>query len=180
MGHPMRAGLGEDFGPDGGPSSAGKLLIVDDLADNRDLLGRRFKRRGFQIEEAENGRAALRLLAAQEFDCVLLDMMMPGMNGDEVLRLLRQDFSAQLLPVIMVTARAQQEDVAKATKLGANEYVTKPVDFAVALAHVRTLVARRRQEIERMRANEAWQRNELRGAVLSNRSKSVGQTPPSR
>jgi DNA-binding response OmpR family regulator len=133
---------------------AGKLLIVDDLADNRAILSRRFQRRGFEIVEADCGREALRLIGEQDFDVVLLDIMMPDLDGTQVLREIRKEHVASVLPVIMVTAKSQSEDVVEALKLGANDYVTKPVDFSVALARVTSQVERRREELELRKANE--------------------------
>jgi diguanylate cyclase (GGDEF)-like protein len=132
--------------PDESRFPAGKLLIVDDLPDNRAVLTRRFERRGFEIVEADCGPQALRLVDEQSFDCVLLDVMMPGMDGTEVLRQIREKFSPSLLPVVMVTAKSQSEDIVEALKNGANDYVTKPVDFSVALARVNSQIGRRRAE----------------------------------
>ncbi len=132
--------------PDKSRFPAGKLLIVDDLPDNRAVLTRRFERRGFEIVEADCGPEALRLVNEQSFDCVLLDVMMPGMDGTEVLRRIRENFSPSLLPVVMVTAKSQSEDIVEALKNGANDYVTKPVDFSVALARVNSQIGRRRAE----------------------------------
>jgi diguanylate cyclase (GGDEF)-like protein len=129
------------------PLSGARLLIVDDLADNREVLTRRFQRRGFEIVEADCGAQALRLIEEQTFDCELLDVMMPGIDGIEVLRRVRDKHTASLLPVIMVTAKSQSEDVVEALKLGANDYVTKPVDFAIALARVNSQIERRREEL---------------------------------
>ena len=92
------------------------MLIVDDLADNRALLNRRLLRRNYQIVEAEGGREALAAIENDDFDCVLLDWMMPEMSGDEVLRRIRERFDSSILPVIMVTARDQSEDVVQALK----------------------------------------------------------------
>ncbi|HMN72994.1 MAG TPA: EAL domain-containing protein [Rhodoblastus sp.] len=136
-----------DAPPAPGAAPAGKLLIVDDLADNRAVLTRRFQRRGFEIVEATCGADALDLVRRHEFDAILLDVMMPGMSGTEVLRELRKEFDASRLPVIMVTAKSQSEDVVEALQLGANDYVTKPVDFAVALARVAAQIERRRSEL---------------------------------
>jgi DNA-binding response OmpR family regulator len=124
------------------------LLIVDDVEDNRIVLARRFRRRGFDIVEASGGKEALALIAGRSFDTVMLDVMMPEMDGIEVLRRIRTDHSASALPVIMVTARSQSEDVVSALALGANDYVTKPVDFDVALARVNSQIERRRAEQE--------------------------------
>jgi diguanylate cyclase (GGDEF)-like protein len=131
------------------------LLVVDDVADNRIVLARRFQRRGFEIIEAEDGQQALALIEQHAFDVVLLDAMMPGLSGNEVLRQIRTRYSAAVLPVIMVTARTESENVVESLQLGANDYITKPVDFAVALARVTKQVARRRDEVELLSANAA-------------------------
>jgi diguanylate cyclase (GGDEF)-like protein len=137
--------------------TAGRLLIVDDLADNRALLTRRFLRRGYQIVEAAGGAEALSAIETDDFDCVLLDWMMPEMSGDEVLRRIRETRDAATLPVIMVTARDQSEDVVAALKFGANDYITKPVDFGVALARVENQVSRRRDEEQTRTINKSLQ-----------------------
>src|SRR5215212_5970237 len=132
-----------------------RLLIVDDIADNRTVLARRFERRGFEISEADRGQRALDLIAQENFDLVLLDVMMPEMDGIEVLKRIREHHSSVALPVIMVTAKSQSEDVVQALQLGANDYVTKPVDFAVALARANTQIGRKRAEEEAACATEA-------------------------
>ncbi len=144
-----------DANPDDRDHPSARLLIVDDIADNRTVLTRQLVRRGFEIVEADCGAEALRLVEEQTFDVVLLDVMMPDMDGMEVLRLLRQRFSASLLPVIMVTAKTQSEDIVEALKAGANDYVTKPVDLSIVLARVNNQVARRRAEAAIQKANES-------------------------
>ena len=141
--------------PDEIPDAAPRLLVVDDVADNRIVLARRFQRRGFEIVEAEDGFQALALIEQHEFDVVLLDAMMPGIDGNEVLRRIRVKRSAALLPVIMVTARTESESVVESLQLGANDYITKPIDFAVALARVSKQIARRREEVALLSANNA-------------------------
>lgn len=128
------------------------ILIVDDISDNRAILARRFERHGFAISEAESGPRALQLLDQTEFDIVLLDMMMPEMDGVEVLREVRKTRPSAILPVIMVTARGAADDLALALGEGADDYITKPVDFVVALARVKTQVARRQAELRVLRA----------------------------
>ena len=140
--------------PPGG-EPPGRILIVDDLPDNRAILGRRFQRRGFEIAEADSGRGALEIIEQQPFDVVLLDVMMPDMNGLEVLRRIRAHHSDVALPVIMVTGKVESQDIVEALTLGANDYITKPVDFAVALLRVSTQVGRRRAEEQVRRANAA-------------------------
>jgi signal transduction histidine kinase len=138
-----------------GETTPGRILIVDDIADNRTILGRRFERRGYEIIEAESGQGALDAIARQTFDVVLLDVMMPDINGFEVLRRIREQYSDVALPVIMVTGKTDSEDIVQALTLGANDYITKPVDFAVALARVSTQAGRRQAEEQVLRANAA-------------------------
>jgi len=102
------------------------------------MLSRRLRRRGHDVTAVEGGQPALELLEKEPFDLVLLDIMMPGIDGLEVLRRLRRTISAVDLPVIMATARDDSADVVGALKLGANDYVTKPLDFPVVLARVQT------------------------------------------
>jgi DNA-binding response OmpR family regulator len=114
------------------------LLVVDDTAENRDMLSRRLERRGYLTETAEDGRSALDIIASQPIDLVLLDVMMPGISGLEVLKEIRNTQSCVELPVIMVTAQNESFDVVEALSIGANDYVTKPIDFAVAVARIDT------------------------------------------
>jgi len=122
------------------------LLLVDDDAMNRDALSRRLTRKGYTVLTAESGARAIETVNARRVDAVLLDVMMPGMSGIETLRRLRESHSVSELPVIMVTANDRSEDVVDALDLGANDYVTKPIDFPVVLARIRTQVTARRAD----------------------------------
>lgn len=133
---------------------AARLLVVDDNELNRDMLSRRLGNRGFAVEIAEDGERGLARIGQQVFDLVLLDVMMPGLSGMEVLRRVRERWPASDLPVIMVTARDTTEDVVEALGLGANDYVTKPLDFPVVLARVETQLALRQQKQEIRRLAE--------------------------
>jgi class 3 adenylate cyclase len=128
------------------------LLVVDDNEINRDVLSRRLVQRGYRVAVAADGRQALEMLTTQPFDLVLLDIMMPGMTGFDVLKILRQRHSAAELPVIMATASDQSRDIVEALTLGANDYVTKPLDFPVVLARIQTQLSLKRaiQEIHRL------------------------------
>ncbi len=118
------------------------VLVVDDEALNRDLLGRRLTQQGFRVVMAGSGQDALAALEAQPCDIVLLDVMMPGMSGLDVLTAIRRSAAWRELPVIMVTAKNESRDVVEALDLGADDYVTKPLDVPVALARVRAQLAR--------------------------------------
>jgi len=134
---------------------AGRILVVDDTPANRDMLSRRLERHGFDVQTAEDGESALRLMshANPPFDLVLLDVMMPGLNGLDVLRAVRGRWDATELPVIMATAKDASQDVVEALELGANDYVTKPLDFPVVMARVRTQLSLRRA-VEQIRVLE--------------------------
>ena len=118
--------------------SLGRLLVVDDNALNRDMLSRRLTRRGYEVHVAEDGEKALDAIAAQPFDLVLLDWMMPGLSGIDVLKRVREEHSPIELPVIMATARTEADDVVVALKHEANDYVTKPLNFDVVHARIET------------------------------------------
>ncbi len=130
------------------------LLVVDDNELNRDMLSRRLGSRGFKVAVAEDGASALAMIEKQDFDLVLLDVMMPGLSGIDVLKQLRERWPESDLPVVMATARDATEDVVEALRLGANDYVTKPLDFAVVLARVETQLSLRRQKQEIRRLAE--------------------------
>ncbi len=119
----------------------GTILVVDDTEFNRDMLARRLTKQGMTVLTAETGEEALEILPKHTFDLILLDVMMPGIDGVEVLRRIRETHSPADLPVIMVTAKDASEDMVEAFKAGANDYVTKPIDFQVALARTRTQLA---------------------------------------
>ena len=122
----------------------GSLLVVDDDAINRDQLSRRLMKLGHVVTTASGGREALLTIEAGDFDLVMLDVLMPGMNGLEVLAAIRSERSATELPVIMATALGASEDTVEALRLGANDYVTKPFDIPVLSARVVTQLALRR------------------------------------
>jgi DNA-binding response OmpR family regulator len=114
------------------------ILVVDDYADNRELFCRRLEREGYRVLPAGTGKDALARVDQGGISLILLDIMMPEMSGLEVLERVRERFSPLELPVIMVTARTESADVVEALGLGANDYVMKPIDFAVVLARVQT------------------------------------------
>jgi diguanylate cyclase (GGDEF)-like protein len=130
------------------------LLLVDDEEMNRDMLGRRLELHGYRITCADGGRAAIELIERQTFDLVVLDLMMPEIDGFQVLARLRETYSAVELPVIIMTARSQTSDVVRGFRAGANDYVTKPIDFPVALARIATHVAHR-SAVEALHESEA-------------------------
>jgi len=124
-----------------------RLLVVDDNEMNRDMLARRLSRSGYVVDLAENARQLMQRVKENELDLVLLDIEMPEVSGFDALKMLRKEYSPSQLPIIMVTARNQREDILKALNLGANDYLTKPIDFPIALARIESHLSRKREEV---------------------------------
>lgn len=134
----------------GGPAAADTLLIVDDLAENLEILGE-LLRDSYSVRAANSGAAALRYAAmSPQPALILLDVMMPDMDGYDVLQRLRQDPATRDIPVIFLTALDDADDIARGLRLGAADYISKPIQPEVLLARVRNqLDARRARELLR-------------------------------
>jgi len=153
----------------GGETELGSVLVVDDDAMNRVMLSRLLTREGYAVTEANDGAAALELVDKHAFDLVLLDVMMPGIDGLQVLETLRKTRSVAELPIIMATAEDSSRDVVRALKLGANDYVTKPLDFSVVLARVQTHLSLKRAK-EELEATNARMKKDLEAAAKVQRA----------
>ena len=117
-----------------------RILVVDDKERIREMLQRRLESEGYEPLLVDNGEEALHILDEETVDLVLLDIMMPEFDGFQVLEAIRDENDIAELPVIMLTARSEEEDIVRALDQGANDYLTKPVNFDIALARVRTQV----------------------------------------
>ena len=107
-----------------------RLLIVDDNEMNRDILSRQLHKSGaFEVDTADHGSVALQMMRTTEYDLVLLDLMMPDITGMEVLQEIRKTKTPMQLPVILISANDQSENMVEAFAHGANDYVLKPIDF---------------------------------------------------
>ena len=147
----------------------GSLLVVDDNEMNRDMLSRRLSRSGNTVKTAENGQMALDLIQQNSFDVILLDIMMPGISGIDVLKILRESYDTSDLPIIMVTAKSESEDLVDALKLGANDYVTKPLNFPVVLARVETQISLKKGQ-EALKSAHDRMKSDLEAAAEMQRS----------
>jgi adenylate cyclase len=106
-------------------AGSSRMLVVDDNASNRDLLSRRLLREGYQVTTTEDGASALALIAAESFDLVLLDLMMPGMSGFEVLCRLKADERSRHIPVIKISALDELDSTVRCIEAGAEDYLAK-------------------------------------------------------
>ena len=120
-----------------------RILVADDDPLSIKLLNFRLKSLGHDVIFATDGREALEIAAKEKPDLVLLDIMMPVMNGFQVLRKLKSQEETKNIPVIMLTSKAQEKDIVSGLEVGAVDYVTKPFSFAELIARVnRTLTPR--------------------------------------
>ncbi len=125
-------------------AAASHILVVDDNASNRDLLSRRLVREGYRVTAVENGAAALALMAAEGFDLVLLDLMMPGMSGFEVLCRLKADAGTRHIPVIMISALDELDSTVRCIEAGAEDYLPKPFNPVVLRARIGASLEKKR------------------------------------
>jgi DNA-binding response OmpR family regulator len=119
------------------------VLVADDDADIRALVTFRLERAGYDVVAASDGEEALRLAREQTPDLAVLDVMMPKLTGDEVTRQIRGDEATQRMPVILLTARVQEEDVARGFEAGADDYIKKPFSPQELRARVQAVLGRR-------------------------------------
>ncbi|HEY7759450.1 MAG TPA: response regulator [Burkholderiales bacterium] len=140
-------------------AETGVILIVDDNAENREMLGRRLAREGHRIVFADGGRAALALLGERSIDLVLLDVMMPDMNGYEVLQQIKADPALHDLPVLMISALDELESVVRCIELGAEDYLPKPFDPVLLRARIGACLEKKRlrdRDVEHLRQLAEW------------------------
>ncbi|MFT3767673.1 MAG: hybrid sensor histidine kinase/response regulator [Minicystis sp.] len=130
------------------------VLAVDDSATYRNRLADILEEQGYDVVTATSGEEALAVLGARPIDCVLLDMVMPGMSGEETCRRIKASVDLQSIPVLMLTAREGQDPTLMALRAGADDFVTKSDDFQILEARLRAHIRRRRFEDEIRRIRE--------------------------
>lgn len=120
------------------------LLVVDDKESNRDLLSRRLDRQGFTVEVAENGRQALEMVRTRNYDLVLLDIIMPELNGFQVLAEIKKNEKLRHIPVIMISALDEIDSVVRCIEMGAEDYLQKPFNQVILKAKISASLERKR------------------------------------
>ena len=151
----------------------GSILVVDDNEINRDLLSRYLERQGHTVRVADNGRQALEMIATGAFDLVLLDIMMPELNGYQVLQHLKQSETWRDLPVIMISALDEIDSAVRCIELGAEDYLRKPFNPVLLRARVQACLEKKR--LRDLKVEQQRQLHEL-NAALELRNRFIRQT----
>jgi class 3 adenylate cyclase/CheY-like chemotaxis protein len=120
------------------------ILVVDDIAENLDIVTTRLEAQGYDVDTARNGQEAIDKTRKRHPDLLLLDVMMPGIDGIEVTRRLKGDEATRAIPILLLTARSSVEDVVMGLDAGGDDYVTKPFDQVTLVARVRSLLRTKR------------------------------------
>ena len=150
-------------------TEVGRILVVDDSDTNRDLLERRLVHEGHTVKTVESGEKALDALAAENFDLVLLDLMMPDMNGIEVLERLKADEALYRVPVVMISGLSEIEAVIRCIEAGAEDYLPKPFNLVLLRARINACLERKRwREREREYLSQLCAEKDRSEALLRN------------
>jgi two-component system, cell cycle response regulator len=137
-----------DRGPHAGDAQKQRILVVDDHPDNVEIIHARLASRGFEVETATNGQEALDRVRENPPHLILLDVMMPLMDGYEVSRRIKGDENLPFIPIILVTARDSTQDKVEGLDAGAEDYLTKPINFPELEARVRSMLRIKRLQDE--------------------------------
>lgn len=124
-------------------SGLNKLLVVEDEDDIRELIAFNLEMSNFEVLKARDGEEAIQIAEKELPDTIILDVMLPGMDGFEVCRYLKKNVSTKEIPIIMLTARSEDSDVVTGLELGADDYITKPFSPRILIARVHAAVRRR-------------------------------------
>ena len=126
-----------------------KILIVDDEEDILELVGYNLARKGYRTVYATSGEDALKKSRSENPDLIVLDLMLPGIDGLEVMKALKKDSDTENIPTVMLTAKGEEADIVKGLELGADDYITKPFSPRVLLARVRAVLRRKTKTANR-------------------------------
>jgi two-component system phosphate regulon response regulator PhoB len=123
-----------------------KILVVDDEEDILELVRHHMSREGYEVRCAESGEQALQTAKSESLDLIVLDLMLPGIDGLEVTRRLKNDPRTQHIPILMLTAKGEESDIVTGLELGADDYVTKPFSPRILIARARASIRRQLKE----------------------------------
>jgi len=137
------------------------ILIIEDDPDIQELLSHSMSGEGWKILQAKNGEEGLKILRSKKVNCILLDIMLPGMDGLKVLKKIKEIEQCANVPVIMTTAKGEEADIVSGLELGADDYVVKPYSPKVLIARIRAGL-RRQEESGASAAATIWQQGEIK------------------
>lgn len=123
-----------------------QILVVDDEEDILELIQYNLAREGYQITGAANGEEALEKARSKSFDLIVLDLMLPGIDGLEVAKSLKSEEKTKQIPIVMLTAKGEEADIVTGLELGADDYITKPFSPRILVARIRAAMRRKRSE----------------------------------
>ncbi len=123
-----------------------KILLVEDNEMNRDMLSRRLSKRGFDVVIAVDGESGVEMAVSEHPDLILMDISLPGINGEEATRLIKKNETTTSIPIIALTAHAMAGDREKALEAGCDDYDSKPVELPRLLAKIQSLLEKRKQD----------------------------------
>jgi DNA-binding response OmpR family regulator len=124
------------------PRNNKRILVVDDEKDLLDLITYNLQRNGYDVVTSQNGSEALEVAVREQPDLILLDLMLPGLDGTEVARRLKSDSRTAQIPLVMLTAKGEETDVVVGLTLGADDYITKPFSMKILLARLNVVLRR--------------------------------------
>lgn len=127
-------------------TSKHQVLVVDDEQDIRELIAYNLQKEGYKVHSVATGEEALDAMRRNPPDAVVLDLMLPGVDGRDVCKQLKQDPDTSVVPVIMLTAKSEDADIVSGLELGADDYVTKPFSPKVLIARLRAVLRRRNED----------------------------------
>ena len=140
-----------DWTPPARAKERGRILVIDDDAQNRDILSRRLLQAGHEVATAEDGQTGLRMLDSGAFDLVLLDRIMPGLSGTDVLKEMRKRPELNEIPAVVLSALDDQDGIVECIELGAEDYIAKPYRPAILYARINSCLEKRRLRLEEQR-----------------------------
>ena len=125
------------------------ILVVEDEQDIRNLLVFNLEKNDFNVQAADNGVKALSLIRTDNFDLILLDLMIPGISGFDLTRILKNDDETSEVPIIMLTAKGEEDDIVKGLEIGAQDYITKPFSPKVLIARINKVIQNKNKSLKR-------------------------------
>ncbi|HEX3019220.1 MAG TPA: response regulator transcription factor [Chitinispirillaceae bacterium] len=125
--------------------SSERILVIEDDEDIQTLITHNLTREGFKVTVAGNGIEGINKIRQETFDCIVLDLMLPGIDGLEICRQLKKDPNTQHIPITMVTAKGEESDIVTGLELGADDYIIKPFSPRVLVARIRSILRRNNQ-----------------------------------